>query len=76
MMFLEKCWFDEAKLGLFIHWGLYALLGHGEWVMKRDGIPAEEYAALMDRWAPGKNPADQEERNADFRSGKIFFAFL
>ncbi len=25
---------------------------------------------------PGKNSADQEERNADFRSGKIFFAFL
>ena len=59
MMFPGKCWFDEAKLGLFIHWGLYALLGHGEWVMKRDGIPAEEYAALVDRWEPIKNPAEE-----------------
>ncbi len=26
-------WFHEARFGLFIHWGLYALLERGEWVM-------------------------------------------
>src|SRR5207237_1302117 len=29
-------WFQDAKFGLFIHWGVYSLLGKGEWVMDRD----------------------------------------
>lgn len=37
---------------MFIHWGLYSILGRGEWVMQRDGIPAEEYAALAKEWNP------------------------
>jgi len=31
-------WFADAKLGLFIHWGVYSLLGKGEWVMDRDQL--------------------------------------
>ncbi|MCL4708821.1 alpha-L-fucosidase, partial [bacterium] len=26
-------WFQDAKFGLFIHWGVYSVLGEGEWVM-------------------------------------------
>ena len=26
-------WFQEARFGLFIHWGVYSVLGDGEWVM-------------------------------------------
>ena len=26
-------WFQDAKFGLFIHWGVYSVLGDGEWVM-------------------------------------------
>jgi alpha-L-fucosidase len=26
-------WFQQAKFGLFVHWGVYSLLGDGEWVM-------------------------------------------
>jgi hypothetical protein len=28
---------QDARVGLFIHWGLYALLGRGEWAMHREG---------------------------------------
>ena len=39
-------WFQDAKLGLFVHWGVYSLLGKGEWVMENDKIPIREYAKL------------------------------
>ena len=26
-------WFPRARFGLFIHWGVYSILGDGEWVM-------------------------------------------
>jgi len=25
-------WFQDAKFGLFIHWGVYSVLGKGAWV--------------------------------------------
>ena len=25
-------WFQDAKFGLFVHWGVYSVLGDGEWV--------------------------------------------
>ena len=31
-------WFQGAKFGLFIHWGVYSLLGDGEWVMNDQNI--------------------------------------
>ena len=39
-------WFKEARLGLFIHWGLYSVLGKGEWAMMRERYTNEEYAKL------------------------------
>lgn len=45
-------WFTSQRFGLFVHWGLYSLLGRGEWVQKRDGIPVDEYAKLADQWNP------------------------
>ena len=45
-------WFREAKFGMFIHWGLYSLLGRGEWVMHNEGIPAAEYETLMRKFKP------------------------
>jgi len=43
-------WFCDAKFGLFMHYGLYAILGHGEWVQFREKIPVAEYAKLKDRF--------------------------
>lgn len=39
-------WFSEIRYGLFVHYGLYSLLGRGEWVWNREAIPAAEYVAL------------------------------
>ena len=51
-------WFREAKLGLFIHYGLYSLLGRGEWVMENETIPVTEYAKLKERFTAEKFDAD------------------
>ena len=32
-------WFEDAKFGLFIDWGVDSLLGKGEWVTDRDKLP-------------------------------------
>jgi alpha-L-fucosidase len=39
-------WFQDAKFGLFIHWGVYSVLGDGEWVMNTEKIPVREYEKL------------------------------
>jgi alpha-L-fucosidase len=39
-------WLLDAKLGMFIHWGLYAGPGRGEWVMENEAIPPEKYRKL------------------------------
>lgn len=43
-------WFRDAKFGMFIHWGLYSLLGRGEWVMFNERMDVSEYAKLVDRF--------------------------
>jgi alpha-L-fucosidase len=47
-------WFRDARFGMFIHWGLYALLGRGEWAMSREQIPLEEYDPLAERFSVPK----------------------
>ncbi len=39
-------WFQEAKFGLFIHWGVYSVLGDGEWVMNNKNLSIDEYEKL------------------------------
>ncbi len=41
-------WFDEAKFGLFMHYGLYSQLGRHEWVQYRENIPLSQYTRLKD----------------------------
>ncbi len=38
---------QDYKFGMFIHWGLYALLERGEWVMFNEQIDVDEYRKLM-----------------------------
>ncbi len=55
-------WWREARFGMFIHWGLYAIPagewngkpieGIGEWIMKRATIPAAEYRQLAKQFNP------------------------
>lgn len=43
-------WFRDAKYGLFLHYGLYSLLGRHEWVQHHEKIPVAEYAKLAGRF--------------------------
>lgn len=62
-------WFREAKFGLFIHWGLYAIPagewkgkpipGIGEWIMNRAKIPVSEYEQLASQFNPVKFNAEE-----------------
>ena len=50
-------WWHEAKFGMFIHWGLYSVLGRHEWAMEEEGIPVVEYELLAKRFTPKPNAA-------------------
>jgi len=45
-------WFRGARLGLFIHWGIYANLGRGEWVLHNDRMHLDDYRQLAPRFNP------------------------
>jgi alpha-L-fucosidase len=47
-------WFRDAKFGLFIHWGVYSLLGKGEWIMHEDKIQIPDYEKLYPQFNPVK----------------------
>ncbi len=51
-------WFDEARYGLFMHYGVYSQLAHGEWVQLRETIPVAEYAKLKETFDPRNFDAD------------------
>lgn len=62
-------WWRQARFGMFIHWGLYAVPagewkgrkvpGIGEWIMHRARIPVKEYEQLASRFNPVKFNADE-----------------
>ena len=45
-------WFQNARFGLFIHWGVYSVLGQGEWVMNNTRMTVAEYEKLPARFNP------------------------
>ncbi len=47
-------WFQDAKYGLFVHWGVYSILGDGEWVMNNQKIPIKHYEKLPAFFDPEK----------------------
>jgi len=57
-------WWNEARYGMFVHWGLYAHVGRNEWVQAIECIPLEEYEKLADQFRPKRRPARQWARLA------------
>lgn len=45
-------WFQDAKFGVFIHWGVYSVLERGEWVMHREQMTTDEYRKVALRFDP------------------------
>jgi alpha-L-fucosidase len=64
----RMAWWRQARFGMFIHWGLYALPAGewqgrrmpeiGEWIMSKYRIPIAEYSQLTKRFNPVKFDAD------------------
>ena len=64
-------WWREAKFGMFIHWGLYSVVGHQEWVMESEGIPIPQYEILAKHFTPKPNAAREWARLAK-RAGQKY----
>ena len=51
-------WFQDAKYGMFLHWGVYSVMGGGgdmgiaEWIMDRKQIPIQAYENLPNYFNP------------------------
>lgn len=45
-------WFMKDRFGMFIHWGLYAIPGRGEWVHSDEQITQKEYQKYFEEWNP------------------------
>jgi alpha-L-fucosidase len=50
-------WWHEARFGMFIHFGLYSVLGRHEWAMEEEGIPVAEYQQLAKAFNPKPHAA-------------------
>lgn len=57
-------WWRQANYGMFITWGLFSILGRGEWVMAIEDIPLKEYEKLAEEFDPPPNVARQWARLA------------
>jgi len=52
-------WYRDAGFGMFVHWGVYSLLGQGEWVMQNRAIPIPTYEWLASTFNPVKFDAHE-----------------
>ena len=70
----RMAWWRDARFGMFIHWGLYAvpagtwkgerITGLGEWIQERAKIPGDEYSPLTRQFNPSQFDADEWVRIA------------
>ncbi len=62
----RMAWWRDARFGMFIHWGLYAIpagkwngnTGHGEWIRDSAHIPVDTYEQFQAQWNPVHFDAD------------------
>ena len=52
-------WFQDAKFGMFIHWGVYSLLRVHEWVMERQSIDKKTYEKVATFFNPTEFDAEK-----------------
>ncbi len=60
----RMAWWHEAKFGMFIHWGLYSLIGQHEWAKEVEGVPLAQYELLAKHFKPKPNAAREWARLA------------
>ena len=65
-------WWTDARFGMFIHWGLYAMPARHEWVKNRERITDEDYQVYFDLFNPDLyNP--REWAKAAKKAGMKYF---
>lgn len=64
-------WWHEAKFGMFIHWGLYSVIGQHEWAMQVEEVPIPQYELLAHHFHPKPNAARDWARLAK-RAGQKY----
>lgn len=76
----RMAWWREAKFGMFVHWGIYSVVGgeyngqklpnSAEWMMNRGKIPIAEYRKYAEQFNPTGFDADEfvaRAKNAGMR---------
>ncbi len=48
----RMAWYTQARFGMFIHWGLYAIPARGEWVRSVEEIKKEDYMQYFEEFDP------------------------
>lgn len=51
-------WYQDARFGMFIHWGIYAIQARGEWIRSMEEIPEKDYLQYFEEF----NPVDYEPK--------------
>src|SRR5258708_38175189 len=63
-----RTWFQDAKFGMFIHWGVYSVLGDGEWIMETRPINRTDYAKVSAFFDPIKFRSEERRVGKECRS--------
>lgn len=48
----DTAWFEDARFGMFIHWGLYSMPARHEWIKNMERIPEAKYQKYFDYFNP------------------------
>jgi len=67
----RMAWWHQAKFGMFIHWGLYSVIGQHEWAKEVEGVPLAQYELLARHFTPKPNAARDWARLAK-RAGQKY----
>ncbi len=52
-------WWRDAKIGMFIHWGIYSIVGKGEWSYFNEKMDEEEYRRIAGEEFKPERPAKE-----------------
>jgi alpha-L-fucosidase len=55
----RMAWWRNARFGMFIHWGIYAVPAQGEWYMNNAHVPRDTYAQYATQFNPTNFDAEQ-----------------
>ena len=70
----QRAEFQQHRLGIFLHWGIYATYAQGEWYLQNSGIDNASYAVAAQSFNPVKFDADSWARAfRDAGAGYITF---